>query len=104
MPDIITRAQYMADSAALHHAYWLQFATPRTFALVENVIGKERIKASTDPHFNDIPLAIWDRCDIISTANKAALVAADGCGGKKFRWSMSSNVCIAKACAKEIKG
>lgn len=44
----------------LHRRYYAQFVTPQVKALVLRYIGKERLLKSTDPHFNDIPLKVWD--------------------------------------------
>lgn len=77
---VITRQQYMDNSKELHHAYWLQFATPETFSLVRSSIGVDRIKASTDPYMNDIPLARWDALNqyIKPTINTKVKNESDG--------------------------
>lgn len=55
------------------------------------------IKASKDEHLNDVPLAMWDRCD--SWVNSQA-----GRHGMKS-WSLCSTVCCLKAVARhEIQG
>src|SRR5688572_18670861 len=76
---MISRKEYMADSPRLHHAYYLQFATDRTRRLVEQTIGKERILASVDPHFNDIPLREWDMMEqrVKDTINRTLLGASE---------------------------
>jgi hypothetical protein len=55
-----TRADYMAKVVD-HNTYYEQFATPAVIRLVKFRIGADRIEASTDPYFNDIPLPYWDR-------------------------------------------
>jgi len=55
---IVPRAEYMACNIS-HHDYYMQ-AGRHLIADVERVIGRGRIVASTDPHFNDIPLKWWD--------------------------------------------
>jgi hypothetical protein len=91
---------------ALHHEYYIQFATDRTRRLVENTIGVDRIKASTDPHFNDIPLGEWDRMEmrVRDTIDRAKLGQAEPTGKPgSFMWSLSTAVCVAKAVAREIR-
>ena len=104
--EIITRQQYLANSKELHHAYWLQFATPGTYDLVRHFIGVDKIKASKDPAMNDIRLAHWDALNqfIKDTVNTKAKNISDGYTEPgKYLWSLSDCVCIAKAVAREIK-
>ena len=53
-----TRADYMASKAdeqtASHHRYYSQFCSPAVLSAVSSSIGADKIKASTDLHFNDI--------------------------------------------------
>jgi len=102
---IITRKAYLADSRNLHRAYYLQFATDRTRRLVAEYIGTDRIRASTDEHFNDIPLQQWDRLELIikDTIDRRLLGEAEGCKPGTFNWSLSTAICIAKAVAAEIR-
>lgn len=55
----ITRADYMKNSEALHHAFFSQFVTDETLSFVKNKIGMEKIRASKDAHLNDV--VKWDR-------------------------------------------
>lgn len=48
------------DSIAAFHLYYSQFVTPYVKELVRARIGEDRIRASKDVHFNDIPLKLWD--------------------------------------------
>lgn len=48
------------DSIAAFHLYYGQFVTPYVKELVRARIGEDRIRASKDVHFNDIPLKLWD--------------------------------------------
>ncbi|RWP84719.1 MAG: hypothetical protein EOR11_19865 [Mesorhizobium sp.] len=111
---MITRKEYMADSTALHHAYYMQFATPATKRLVLSYIGKDRILASTDEHLNDITLAMWDRINesVRLSCNTKLLRAAEittyanegaDYPPNQYPWSVSTGTCIAKAVAKTIK-
>lgn len=54
-----TRKDYMAGTVD-HQAYYGQFATESVVRMVEMFIGKDAVINSTDPSFNDIPLAKWD--------------------------------------------
>jgi hypothetical protein len=53
-----TRADYMAARVDFW-AYWEQFITPEVQRAVILGIGADRIKASTDPYLNDIPLSLF---------------------------------------------
>jgi hypothetical protein len=54
-----TRKDYM-DHKVTHEQYHAQFVTDEVRRIVSTRIGLDRIRASTDPHFNDIPLVEWD--------------------------------------------
>ena len=111
--SVLTRAEFWdrhkgldrTARTALHHEYYIQFATAGTRQLVRARIGTKAILASQDEHFNDIPLAKWDAMSeaVRSTVNVPALKAAEPCDKPKhYRWSLSHGVCIAKAVAREI--
>jgi hypothetical protein len=119
---VMTRAQYMGwkeipgnpypdtkeGRAKRHHDYMIQFATNATRATVARVIGEQRIKNSRDPHFNDIPLREWDALSnpTILAINRKAKIAANefpNSDPTKLYWSLSDGVCIAKACARELR-
>lgn len=93
---IFTRTQYMSGECT-HHEYYIQFATPALRQEVARHIGVERIKASTDPCMNDIPLADWDRLPVVYYYNGQRLKQAGDYLTK------AGAVCIAKAIAREIK-
>jgi len=60
---LLTRADYLTSSQTdptAHRRFYAQLVNDRTIAHVVNTIGAKRIKASTDPHFSDIPLKEWD--------------------------------------------
>jgi len=61
-----TRKQYLDDPergrpSAKHRRYHGQYVNESTIASVVSRIGADRLVASTDPHFNDIPLDEWYR-------------------------------------------
>lgn len=109
--NYFTRKDYMADPchavgneadrAAAHRRYYAQFVTPYVLSLVRARIGVDRIKASTDRHFNDIPLRLWDQLHpalVQGVANIGAKI-----NGAGFGVSLSDIVCVAKEAAKQIK-
>lgn len=62
----MTRKEYLdlsriGDSLAAFHLYYSQFVTPYVKEVVREHIGEDRIRASKDVHFNDIPLKLWDK-------------------------------------------
>lgn len=58
----MTRKEYLELSGTVaFHMYYGQFVTPYVAGVVRRHIGEDRIKASKDVHFNDIPLPLWDR-------------------------------------------
>lgn len=61
MTPVITRKEYLADSANLHRAYYAQFVTLHLRHHIAERIGMDRLRASTDPHLNDIPIQEWER-------------------------------------------
>lgn len=96
---MFTRKQYMNKECS-HSEYYHQFGKHLT-GLVGNIIGVDRIKASTDEHFNDIPLAKWDgMMEPIRLSIGRLISDANGSGGI----SLSDCVCSAKAAARIIKG
>lgn len=105
---MLTREQYLAqysgkteaERAALHREYYAQFVTRWTRSTVVHFIGAERIRASTDPHMNDIPLHDWDRLDAVIRAPGARIhKAINGTSA----WSLSDTVCVAKEAARQFK-
>lgn len=93
-----TRTQYLADSYAegvtAHRRYYGQFVTPDTIRVVVARIGSDKILASTDPHFNDIPLRLWD----------ALVPRLPGSAGFKRAgdyYTLANGVCLAKEAARQ---
>ncbi len=93
--SLITRKEYLSDSS-LFRAYYAQFVTPAHFARIRGLI--DRIKASQDPHLNDISISIWDRLAVPvphETAEKMKL-----CGDYP---TLSGAVCTLKEAARQIR-
>lgn len=97
---MITRKDYMADkSPDAFFNYYSQFASLAVQQLVARQIGKGRIKNSTDPHLNDIPLKEWDAlAPAVHAICGRKLAEANGSGGV----SLSDCVCTAKVAARII--
>jgi hypothetical protein len=105
---MFTRKQYL-DGECSHDTYYAQFVTDRVINHVLTYIGADTIRTSHDPHMNDILLHRWDRLigikDCIDTKLFKAcnnVTYAEDCRDK-FLWSLSDQVCIAKAAAKVWK-
>ena len=96
---MITRKEY-AGGRYTYEEYYSQFVNDEIKRFITRSIGLHRIKSSTDPHFNDIPLHEWDSLEsyIRSMCGKAISEANSG-GGV----SLSDCVCIAKQAARMIK-
>ena len=103
-----TRAQMM-DKEVSHREYYAQFITPEIERVLLARIGRKAIMASTDEHFNDIPLRKWDAITGYTMHNTrqpntygagAMLRAANGPAGGV---SHSDVVCTLKECAKQIR-
>lgn len=101
-----TRSEYMANLIS-HQEYYGQFVNDAVKGVVARTIGVDVIRASRDPHFNDIALRRWDaitdsvRHAIDATAWKHAQDTYSD--RTKFYWSLSDSVCIAKAAARIIQ-
>lgn len=93
---MITRKDYMLDSANLHHSYYLQFATQSTYNLIKAFVGGR--------DYNSIPLQDWYRISesVRMSVDKRLLARAEGYDYPKYAWSLSTSVCIAKAVAREL--
>ena len=103
---LITRAEYLApmvpgqtDRKREHRAYYAQFVTPAHFARLKNQQGLvDQIKASQEPHFNDIELKLWDRLALCVPAESDRLMRQ--CGDFP---TLCGAVCILKEAAQQIR-
>lgn len=93
---IITRQEYMSGQAT-HAQYYGQFATDAVTRFVVSAIGKKALRASKDPHMNDVPLARWDALHPALHSMCSARLAKTGATGG---YSLSDSVCIAKQAAR----
>jgi hypothetical protein len=98
-PTVYTRAQYLHDSQtdgpAAHRRYYGQFVTNGTKHRVVSSIGLARLLASSNLHFNDIPLHEWDRL-------VPALPGSAGFNKAGDYYTLSNGVCLAKEAARQI--
>lgn len=93
---MLTRQEYMQDSARLHREYYAQFVTPGVLDTVRNWFGVERLVRATDQeYFNTIPLVEWDRLANAVPRTQAMRDAGEG-------WSLGSAVCILKEAARQL--
>lgn len=84
---------------ARHRRYYAQLAFPPVKQLVAQRIGMKRLNASTDSHFNDIPLPEWDGLHESITfycASFAKIHMQDN------NWSKSNSICVAKEAARQL--
>lgn len=98
----MTRDEYLSFSSLeytaaqrmeAHRKYHAQFVSEATIRFVVECIGADVIKASTDPHMNDIPLRHWDRMHgFLPLAISLKSVGESSCIG--------TTVCIAKEAAR----
>lgn len=92
-----TRKDYL-DKKCSHKEYYDQFVNVEILSYIKAALG-DRIRKSTDPHFNDIPIGTWDcRVETIHLLVSKDLIRETGQG-----WSLSSGVSIAKAAARRIR-
>jgi hypothetical protein len=90
-----TRQQYM-DRECTHREYNAQFVTAATKEKVLRYIPLGHIILSTDEHFNDIPLRLWDKIPMERYAGDWVKVEAN-------INTLSMAVCINKEAARQIK-
>jgi len=91
-----TRRDYM-DGKATFSEYYAQFITPELVEAVKAKIGIDKVKASKDPHLNDIPLAKWDSIFFDYNLKKGIEKKMQEVGEYL---SLAGAVCTAKECAR----
>ena len=94
---MITRTEYMTNSANLHHSYYLEVAKASGISYA-NSADLQLIKSSlaSDKHLNNIPLEVWDRRARISQPAISRALKERG----DF-YSFAGGVCTHKAAAIE---
>ena len=88
------------DGIEVFHMYYSQFVTPYVTELVRARIGEDRIRASKDVHFNDIPLKLWD--ELIPCVRHDISVRNEDINGTRCV-SMCECVCTMKTAAHIIR-
>lgn len=91
----ITRKDYLTGNAT-HEQYYGQFATDTVQRFVVRHIGEAAIRASRDPHMNDIPLHKWDYMHPVISSMCGAHLREAGVNA----YALCDTVCIAKAAAR----
>lgn len=92
---VYTRKDYMSNKCT-HEEYYGQLVTQGMKDHIARAIP-QGLARSTDPHFNDIPLATWDRI--------GSVYRGLGPEFKKLGGFMSSAglVCVLKEAARQVK-
>ena len=88
------------DGIEAFHMYYGQFVTPYVKELVRARIGEDRIRASKDMYFNDIPLKLWD--ELIPCVRHDISVMNEEINGTRGV-SMCECVCTMKTAAHIIR-
>lgn len=101
----MTRKEYLdlsrlGNGIEAFHQYYSQFVTPYVTEVVRRHIGEDRIKASKDVHFNDIPLPLWDR--LVPLVRHAISVRNEEINGTRCV-SICECVCTLKTAAHNIR-
>ena len=96
---MFTRKQYL-EGACSHDEYYEQFVTPYYIHFVNIHIGTDRIMASNDPSFNDIPLNEWD-----AVCNNIMMSGRDRDTFKQLgeTYTLGAMICVVKRAALMIK-
>jgi hypothetical protein len=98
---MFTRQEYMSapSSAEAYRRFYGQFVTPQIKNEVLKHIGLDRLRASTNPHMNDIPLGLWGTFFITAPPSlwRAMRDAGDVCAK-----SLGNCVCVYKEAARQI--
>lgn len=103
------RKDYMSKKCS-HDEYYAQFVNSGVIEIVSFHIGKDKILASEDEHFNDIPLKQWDVLaePLRHCCGRAVSDSNDSTHGEPTKKgyitvSLSDMGCVAKAAARQIK-
>jgi len=89
---MITRDDYISGKAS-HSEYYTQFVKKSHFDALAFL--RDMIMKSTNPHFNDIPLRLWD-CIIATYPTEKMKECGD-------YLTIAGKVCILKEAARQMK-
>lgn len=90
---MLMRKDYMANSSNLHAAYYEEIATAAGVRISKDLL--KRCRQSTDEHFNDIGLPVWDNAAASYDSSIGRAMKARG-----DSWSLAGGVCTMKASAR----
>ncbi len=93
---MFTRKDYLSNKCT-RHEYYMQFAASNLKNILFMHIGEDRIKASKDASFNDIPLKLWDNLPMINYTTAEKMREAGDYP------TLAGKVCIYKAIAEEVR-
>lgn len=100
---VYDRAMHMRGECD-YFTYEKQFVSNVSIALVKNHFGAERLLASTNKHFNDIPLRLWDVLAQMSLPAHALIGMSQimnyADGNYQPGTSLSDRVCLLKESAR----
>jgi len=94
LTTMLTRQDYLAGKCT-HSEYYAQFVTAGTRSRASQ-IGIAQLKASTDPHLNDISLAQWDRLAAHVPYNRELFKQAND------NLTLAGQVCLLKEAARQL--
>lgn len=99
---MITRQEYMTDRTR-HHDYYLEIALEADLRVPEHVM--ERVRASNDPHLNDVPLFMWDALarGIIQPDSGMSYPVVKALQQRGDNGSLAGIVCALKALARHLR-
>jgi hypothetical protein len=92
----LTRKQYMAGECT-HDQYYDQFVTQELKNILLRSIPEQQIVMSKHPHFDDIPLTVWDWIARIEPVPRLSLEAVGDSS------SLGTQVCALKEAARQIR-
>lgn len=95
----LSREDYMSKRCT-HRQYYAQFVTPTILWTVRHRFTEAEIRASKDPHFNNLPLAKWDA---IAQVMRQETSVRNEYGDGKLTWSLAGAICILKEAAQQIR-
>lgn len=107
MSEEFNRQDYL-DGRCTHEQYYSQFVNNGVMLRVIRAIGLDVIRNSTCASFNDIPLDEWDNIPLVDMLDVKKFKRLNNVTYRKsdqgkFLWSLSDNVCIAKAAAQVVR-
>lgn len=88
---------WQVEGARLHHEYYTWLADFVGATVADLPVSLDRLRESTDRHFNDIPLKLWDE-------RHGAMRYLAKRAGVEAGWSLMETTCALKALARRAIG